>query len=111
MGQLQSFDPTNGLGGKINFQADVNPNTDTETIKNLSTYVENFNYLHENKIKIINYYYGKPAPEGTRTAGYGKFNGAHGLRFISGDTLDNLNGTTTQIVSTFPLYTRKEDGT
>lgn len=109
MGQLQSTDLTNGLGGKINFESGINPNTDIETINNLSTYVNNFNYLYENKVKIINYYYGKPAPEGikAKNAVTGKFNEANGLSFEPQDTLDNLNGTTTQILNKFEYYSPK----
>ena len=112
MGQLQSTDLTNGLGGKINFESSINPNTDIETINNLSTYVNNFNYLYENKVKIINYYYGKPAPEGikSKNAVTGKFNEANGLSFEPQDTLNNLNRTTTQILSEFGSYTRGKGG-
>lgn len=103
MGQLQSVNLTNGLGGKINFEPSVNPNTDIETINNLTRCVENFNHLYENKVKIINYYYGKPAPEGIKANNSvtGKFNGANGLSFKPQDTLNNLDGTTTQILHWF----------
>ena len=103
MGQLESANRTNGLGGKVNFEQGVNPNTDETTFNNLLRYITNFNYLNENKIKIIHCYYGKSAPEGIKSKNSvtGKFNGANGGSFIEKDILNNLDGTTTQILHDF----------
>lgn len=115
MGQLQSFHHTNGIGGRVNFEQGVNPNTDETTFNNLIQFITNFNYLNENKIKIIHCYYGKSAPEGIK-ADYpaaGKFNGANGDSFTEEDVLDNLNGTTTKILYHFDRprnYTRGKGG-
>ena len=115
MGQLQSTKRTNGLGGKVNFEQGINPNTDETTSNNLLHFITNFNYLNENKIKIIHCYYGKSAPEGIKAKNdvKGKFNGANGESFIEEDFLDNLNGTTTKILYHFDLpwnYTRGKGG-
>lgn len=103
MGQLQSIHPTNGIGGRVNFEQGVNPNTDEKTFNNLTRCITNFNYLNENKIKIIHCYYGKSAPEGIKAdySAAGKFNGANGGSFIEKDILNNLDGTTTQILHDF----------
>ena len=115
MGQLQSAKRTNGLGGKVNFEQGINPNTDETTSNNLLQFITNFNYLNENKIKIIHCYYGKSAPEGTKSkkSVTGKFNGANGESFIEEDFLDNLNGTITKILYHFDrprTYTRGKGG-